>query len=256
MDIHGSAARFRQRKSSPSSDRFLDAFFSPPLHRDKDSVLAAAAEDSELNEDDIFSTGDFSSDSARIQHQQRRNHLRSAPPRHKAFPDSFGILAALPENRTGGGSGVAAPHHHHHLYQKTALSSPPSSSSTASPLSNSSSSRLIPCIPKPPQDRLPSSSSFSSSFSKHQHPQSAPINVPVLASAMARRRNREFDEIDELEDEDEGDGGEMLPPHEIVARTQSPILSCPVLEGAGRTLKGRDLRQVRNAIWRQTGFLD
>ncbi|CAI0544187.1 unnamed protein product [Linum tenue] len=237
MDIHGSAARFRHRKSSPSSDRFLDAFFSPPLHRDKDSVLsAAAAEDSELNEDDIFSTGDFSSDSARSQHQQRHNHLRSAPPpRHKAFPDSFGILAALP---------------------KTALSSPPSTSSTASPLSNSSSSRLIPCIPKPPQDRLPSSSSFSSSFSKHQHPQSAPINVPVLASAMARRRIRDFDEIDELEDEDEGDGGEMLPPHEIVARTQSPILSCPVLEGAGRTLKGRDLRQVRNAIWRQTGFLD
>ncbi|CAI0544188.1 unnamed protein product [Linum tenue] len=214
MDIHGSAARFRHRKSSPSSDRFLDAFFSPPLHRDKDSVLsAAAAEDSELNEDDIFSTGDFSSDSARSQHQQRHNH-------------------------------------------KTALSSPPSTSSTASPLSNSSSSRLIPCIPKPPQDRLPSSSSFSSSFSKHQHPQSAPINVPVLASAMARRRIRDFDEIDELEDEDEGDGGEMLPPHEIVARTQSPILSCPVLEGAGRTLKGRDLRQVRNAIWRQTGFLD
>jgi hypothetical protein len=29
-----------------------------------------------------------------------------------------------------------------------------------------------------------------------------------------------------------------------------------VLEGVGRTLKGRDLRQVRNAIWRQTGFLD
>ncbi|CAI0398333.1 unnamed protein product [Linum tenue] len=231
MDIHGSA-RFRHRKSPPSSYRFLDAFFSPPLHHEKDSILAAAAEDSELNEDDIFSTGDFSSDSSRNQQQQRHHYLRSSPspstsPRHKAFPDSFGILAALPEN-----SSAAA--HHHHLYQKTALPSPPSSS-TASP----SSSRLIP---KPPQDR-------------HQHPQSAPINVPILASAMARRRNREFDEIDEL-DEDEGYDGEMLPPHEIVARTQSPILSCPVLEGAGRTLKGRDLKQVRNAIWRKTGFLD
>jgi hypothetical protein len=29
-----------------------------------------------------------------------------------------------------------------------------------------------------------------------------------------------------------------------------------VLEGAGRTLKGRDLRQVRNAVWRKTGLLD
>jgi hypothetical protein len=29
-----------------------------------------------------------------------------------------------------------------------------------------------------------------------------------------------------------------------------------VLEGAGRTLKGRDLRRVRNAVLRRTGFLD
>lgn len=50
----------------------------------------------------------------------------------------------------------------------------------------------------------------------------------------------------------------MLPPHEIVARNSalSPALACSVLEGVGRTLKGRDLRQVRNAVWRQTGFLD
>uniref|UniRef100_A0A0D3FYH8 Uncharacterized protein n=1 Tax=Oryza barthii TaxID=65489 RepID=A0A0D3FYH8_9ORYZ len=29
-----------------------------------------------------------------------------------------------------------------------------------------------------------------------------------------------------------------------------------MMEGAGRTLKGRDLRRVRNAVWRTTGFLD
>lgn len=81
--------------------------------------------------------------------------------------------------------------------------------------------------------------------------QSAPVNVPVLAKAM--RRHSEFDDIDDVEDD--GDG-EMLPPHEIVARVQSPMLACSVLEGAGRTLKGRDLRQVRNAVWRRTGFLD
>lgn len=95
-------------------------------------------------------------------------------------------------------------------------------------------------------------SASSSSSSKFHQPQSAPVNVPVLAMAM-RRRHREFDEIDE--DEEEGDR-EMLPPHEIVARTQSPMLACSVLEGVGRTLKGRDLRQVRNAVWRRTGFLD
>lgn len=80
------------------------------------------------------------------------------------------------------------------------------------------------------------------------------MNVPVLSRAM--RRHRDFDEVDV--DEDVGEEGEMLPPHEIVARdsAQTPILACSVLEGVGRTLKGRDLRQVRNAIWRRTGFLD
>lgn len=78
------------------------------------------------------------------------------------------------------------------------------------------------------------------------------MNVPLLAKAM--HKQREFDDFDE----DEDVGGEMVPPHEIVARSMadSPILACSVLEGVGRTLKGRDLRQVRNAIWRQTGFLD
>ncbi|RLN28820.1 uncharacterized protein C2845_PM05G05250 [Panicum miliaceum] len=46
----------------------------------------------------------------------------------------------------------------------------------------------------------------------------------------------------------------MVPPHEIVARRAAAHSS--VLEGAGRTLKGRDLRRVRNAILRRTGFLD
>ncbi|KAF2321605.1 hypothetical protein GH714_000619 [Hevea brasiliensis] len=101
-----------------------------------------------------------------------------------------------------------------------------------------SSSRFIPSIPKPPQERVPISASFSSS--KFHQPQSAPVNVPVLSMAM-RRRHSEFDEIDK--DEEKGDG-EMLPPHEIVARSQSPMVACSVLEGVGRTLKGRDLRQI------------
>ncbi|CAN1294437.1 hypothetical protein LINPERPRIM_LOCUS22456 [Linum perenne] len=232
MDINGSA-RFRHRKS-PSSDRFLDAFSPTPPRHGGSLLNSSAVEDTELNEDDIFSTGDFSAESSRNHHyQQQKHHLShnhpSSSPRPKSFPvqpDSFGILAALPENRTGS-------HHHQHLYQKTALSSSPSS--TASSSSNSSS-RLIPSIPKPP----------------HHHPQSAPVNVPVLSKAM-RRRDREIDEIDEDENEDDG---EMLPPHEIVARSQTPDVAFSVLEGVGRTLKGRDLRQVRNAVWRKTGFLD
>lgn len=81
------------------------------------------------------------------------------------------------------------------------------------------------------------------------------MNVPIL-SAKARRRRREFDDDDD-DDEDDEEEEEMVPPHELVARNsaQSPMLAYSVLEGIGRTLKGRDLRQVRNAVWRQTGFL-
>lgn len=83
---------------------------------------------------------------------------------------------------------------------------------------------------------------------------SAPVRVPVLASAVAERRK-----ISALVEEDEdADDDEILPPHEILARRsgRSGQSTCSVLEGVGRTLKGRDLRQVRNAIWRRTGFLD
>ncbi|CAI0540623.1 unnamed protein product [Linum tenue] len=34
------------------------------------------------------------------------------------------------------------------------------------------------------------------------------------------------------------------------------IASFSVHEGVGRTLKGRDLSRVRNAIWEKTGFQD
>ena len=56
------------------------------------------------------------------------------------------------------------------------------------------------------------------------------------------------------DDSDDEDGEEMMPPHVVAARRHAR--SSSVLEGAGRTLKGRDLRRVRNAVLRQTGFLD
>ncbi|KAJ9188654.1 hypothetical protein P3X46_000029 [Hevea brasiliensis] len=232
MNINGSS-RFRHRKT-PSIDRFLSAY---PQQKTDTATATSKNEENELNEDDIFSTGDFSEASNNLHHHHNSPPSTTSSPRHnqlhshthKAFPqlESFGILAALPEHKTNS---------HHHLYQKTALSSPSSSTSSSS---TTSSSRFIPSIPKPPQDRVPVSASFSSS--KFHQPQSAPVNVPVLSMAM-RRRHREFEEIDE--DEEEGDG-EMLPPHEIVARVQSPMLACSVLEGVGRTLKGRDLRQIK-----------
>ncbi|GJN30065.1 hypothetical protein PR202_gb18342 [Eleusine coracana subsp. coracana] len=82
--------------------------------------------------------------------------------------------------------------------------------------------------------------------------QSAPVRVPVWPGRAARRAEdgggRRKDESDDE------DGDEMVPPHVVAARRHAR--SSSVLEGAGRTLKGRDLRRVRNAVLRQTGFLD
>ncbi|PON84014.1 Senescence regulator [Trema orientale] len=61
------------------------------------------------------------------------------------------------------------------------------------------------------------------------------------------------DDVDEDEDDDD-----MVPPHEWIARklARSQICSSSVCEGKGRTLKGRDLSNVRNAILTKTGFLE
>ncbi|KAL9670552.1 hypothetical protein QQ045_008105 [Rhodiola kirilowii] len=61
-----------------------------------------------------------------------------------------------------------------------------------------------------------------------------------------------------FKDEDEGEGEMMIPPHEYIARklASSQISSFSVCEGAGRTLKGRDLSRVRNAILTKTGFIE
>ncbi|KAL0460799.1 UNVERIFIED_CONTAM: hypothetical protein Slati_0707100 [Sesamum latifolium] len=99
-----------------------------------------------------------------------------------------------------------------------------------------------PPPPPPPVDRM------------RIQQQSAPVNMPVTRAAMTRRP-RDLEDIVSEEEEEERNGV-ILPPHEVVAARHSPRLACSVLEGAGRTLKGRDLRQVRNAVWRKTGFID
>ncbi|KAL3333541.1 hypothetical protein AABB24_033557 [Solanum stoloniferum] len=70
------------------------------------------------------------------------------------------------------------------------------------------------------------------------------------------RNSLKFDE--ENDDDDDDDEGEMMPPHEWIAKKleRSKISSFSVCEGVGRTLKGRDLSRVRNAILSKTGFLE
>ncbi|GAV85017.1 Senescence_reg domain-containing protein [Cephalotus follicularis] len=59
-------------------------------------------------------------------------------------------------------------------------------------------------------------------------------------------------------DNDDDDDDEMVPPHEWIAKklARSQISSFSVCEGIGRTLKGRDLSEVRNTILTKTGFLE
>ncbi|XP_010245762.1 PREDICTED: uncharacterized protein LOC104589216 [Nelumbo nucifera] len=238
METNGGSA-FRHRKS-PSSERFLGIFSQPPSTEANGGSGVTGAGD-ELNEDEVFWTGDFSESNRQPKSSPstvRRNHQSMGFPR----PDSFGILAALPEDETKPPVGDRPV-----LYRKASFSS--SSSSTPSP--SSSSSRMIPAIPKPPQ--IPQEREYSQSVPNGKYHQSAPVNVPVLPKGAGGSRIRTLFEVEDDEGEDE-----MLPPHEIVARgsARSPMTTFSVLEGAGRTLKGRDLRQVRNAVWRKTGFLD
>lgn len=84
---------------------------------------------------------------------------------------------------------------------------------------------------------------------------SLPLNVPDWSKILrgeykTRSRNWEND----IEGDDDEDTNDRIPPHEYLARTR--VASFSVHEGVGRTLKGRDLRRVRNAIWKQTGFED
>lgn len=93
---------------------------------------------------------------------------------------------------------------------------------------------------------------------------SMPVNVPdwskILKEDYRDNRRRNDDEDDDINENNYGDDGtgNRIPPHEFLARqlARTRIASFSVHEGIGRTLKGRDLSRVRNAIWEKTGFQD
>ncbi|KAK1409792.1 hypothetical protein QVD17_36321 [Tagetes erecta] len=78
---------------------------------------------------------------------------------------------------------------------------------------------------------------------------SLPVNVPDWSKILRDEYKHEKRHNDDEGDDEDDD---KLPPHEYLARTR--IASFSVHEGIGRTLKGRDLSRVRNAIWKKTGF--
>ncbi|XP_066400098.1 protein S40-6-like [Miscanthus floridulus] len=85
---------------------------------------------------------------------------------------------------------------------------------------------------------------------------SAPVEVPAWPARFAVP-DAEPALLFEMEmgDDDEEDGkrgaGGWVPPHVYLAQRQA---RASVVEGAGRTLKGRDMSRVRDAVWSRTGF--
>lgn len=85
---------------------------------------------------------------------------------------------------------------------------------------------------------------------------SAPVNVPDWSKIY---RVNSVESMQDWESEDFSDhkDSKMVPPHEYLARESArsrKLAANSVFEGAGRTLKGRDMSRVRETVWSQTGF--
>ncbi|RZC80407.1 hypothetical protein C5167_042977 [Papaver somniferum] len=88
---------------------------------------------------------------------------------------------------------------------------------------------------------------------------SAPVNVPDWSKIyMKNSKGNGFGTVENDEDDGVDANGVKVPPHEWIAKKleKSQISSFSVCEGAGRTLKGRDMSKVRNAVLTRTGFLE
>ncbi|KAI3807983.1 hypothetical protein L1987_23923 [Smallanthus sonchifolius] len=174
----------------------------------------------DLNDDDnncfeLHESDFFWSSSSDVSEIPSPSNVSSSPPIHRH--NNSGLYAALSDDQ-------------HPLVRRKPAMSPSQSAATAA--------RTIPPV-------------RSSEHSPGYH-QSAPVNVPVWPKNKTSTYLGQFDKVTDDVAEEEDDG-EMVPLHEIVARS---YVTFSVFEGAGRTLKGRDLCRVRNAVFQKTGFLD
>uniref|UniRef100_A0ACD5YBM0 Uncharacterized protein n=1 Tax=Avena sativa TaxID=4498 RepID=A0ACD5YBM0_AVESA len=240
---------------SPPADRFLDLFSSPSP---SPSLYSSPSASDELLEGDLLFPAPSSDPPP---HASNSKNPGRVPHGH------LGLLAALHDGdrkllgRAGrGGSAAAATATAATagtlLRRKATIAAAAAAAASSTPsLSPQSSTRAIPAAPRPRNPELAPLAPYH---------QSAPVKVPVRPPP----RRHGWDELDGQQDKEEenlvrGDAA-MLPPHEMVARASiggsfgggAAVNPSSMLEGAGRTLKGRDLRRVRDAVFRQTGFLD
>jgi hypothetical protein len=89
----------------------------------------------------------------------------------------------------------------------------------------------------------------------HQVTASAPVGVPAWPPSRFAVPDPEpaalLFEMEMPEDGPSKAGAGWVPPHVYLARRQE---RASVVEGVGRTLKGRDMSRVRDAVWSRTGF--
>ncbi|KAF8409160.1 hypothetical protein HHK36_005233 [Tetracentron sinense] len=120
------------------------------------------------------------------------------------------------------------------------------------------------------EEQFHESDDFACSYRKivmpSQHNSRLHINTGMKMKMKMKKKSLPVDIPENIpgrswfHNEDSGNGdyhdGEMVPPHVMVARRIAGKMAFSVCTGNGRTLKGRDLRQVRNSILRMTGFLE
>ncbi|PHT53415.1 hypothetical protein CQW23_07877 [Capsicum baccatum] len=207
--------------SSSSSLRFMGLLKQP----DSDPTPNSNNILDEFDENDVFWSESSPDSSVSVSNSfspptpTRQLHQRAAATLHRP-PSYSGLSAALMDD-------------HHPLVRRKSTLNPT--------ISATSAAKMIPPV-------FRSENSNPNSFPKFH--QSAPVNVPVWQKKNGPVGGLDrFDEVeaDELENE------EMVPPHMMVAQSH---VTFSVFEGVGRTLKGRDLRRVRNAVFQKTGFID
>ncbi|TKY72163.1 Senescence regulator S40 [Spatholobus suberectus] len=119
----------------------------------------------------------------------------------------------------------------------------------------SSSAWRLPAAPR----KIPRANALPASDAPLVKGSSAPMDIPDWSKIYGKscKKGSRDDGVRNKVDDDE-DEDMMVPPHEWIARklARSQISSFSVCEGMGRTLKGRDLSKVRNAILTKTGFIE
>lgn len=83
-----------------------------------------------------------------------------------------------------------------------------------------------------------------------ESPPSSPIAIPCSSSGYHLSR-------ESMKGRYEEECTELVPPHVMVSRkSNGGEIAISLRSGQGRTLRGRELWHIRNAVWRMTGFVD